>query len=279
MKKLRFERKMDAIESGEYYLCCASSLGAAAIGAVGSIAGGLIGGNASKSAASTQAAAANNAAANQMAMFNKENENLAPFTALGTGSMPALISAMGYNGTYGANGQLTGMTKDPNSPLNQTFNFNPKDLQNYPGYQFALQQGLLGVNNSAAARGLGTSAADIKNASGYATGLASETYGNAYNQALNTFNTNYNTAANNAARVAGLVQTGQNSAALQANAGLTSAMNAGNFSTSGAAAQAAGQVGSANALTGAIGQGLNYSLMNKYINNMTDNTANTDSGW
>jgi len=274
MKKLRGELKQDSHLNGGDRYC---NVAAAVIGGIGSA---LIGSSAAKSAAQTQADSANQASANTMSMFNTENANLQPFTSLGTGSINALTNAMGYNPTYGSNGNLTGLTQNPNSPLNQTFNFNPSDLQNYPGYQFALQQGLLGVNNSAAAQGLGTSSADVKNAAGYASGLAQNTYGQAYNQAQNTFQTNYNAAANNASRVAGLVQAGQNSAAMQANTGLASAQNAGNFMTSGAAAQAAGTVGSANALTNAIGGGLNYGLQSQYLN-LANNAANgtQNGGW
>ncbi len=51
-------------------------------------------------------------------------------------------------------------------------------LESLPGYQFTLGQGLKSVQNSAAARGLGTSGAALKGAANYATGLADSTYGN-----------------------------------------------------------------------------------------------------
>lgn len=60
-------------------------------------------------------------------------------------------------------------------------------LQQTPGYQFTLQQGLQGVENGYAAQGLGRSGAALKGAANYAEGLASTTYQqiwqNMYNQA------------------------------------------------------------------------------------------------
>jgi hypothetical protein len=64
-----------------------------------------------------------------------------------------------------------------------TFSWDPTmaGLAQTPGYQFTLQQGLLGTQNAAAARGLGVSGAALKGADTFATGLASQTY----NQQLN----------------------------------------------------------------------------------------------
>lgn len=248
----------------------------------------LLGGSAAKSAASTQADAANKASDNTMKMYDQNRTDLAPYRSLGAGSTPSLIEAMGYTPQFDSQGNLTGMTKNPDNMLQQQFNggapfsFNPSDLEKYPGYQFALQQGMRGVNASAAAKGLGVSAGNIRGAADYASGLASQTYGNAYNQALgtyqtnygnalNTFNTNYTSAAQNANRLAGLVQTGQNSATQTAAQGLTATGIAGNFATSGAAATAAGTVGAANALTGALGTGINTYMQQQYLNKMPNN--------
>src|SRR5579871_6684786 len=54
------------------------------------------------------------------------------------------------------------------------FSFAPTQaqLEQTPGYQFNLSQGLKAVQNSAAARGLGVSGAAQKGAASYASGLA-----------------------------------------------------------------------------------------------------------
>ncbi len=270
---------------------------AAAAAAVGVIGGALISSKGSKDAAQTQADAANKASDNTMAMYNQSAARLAPYTALGGQStQDSLLRSMGYTPQFDSTGALSGLTKDPNNILNTQFNggpafsFAPKDLQNYPGYQFALSQGMRANDASAAARGLGVSGADIRGASQFATGLAQQTYGQAYDQslgtyqtnygnALNAYNTNYSAAAQNANRLAGLVQTGQNSAAMVGTQGANAAATSGNFATSGAAATAAGTVGAANALTGAIGQGLNYNMQQQYLNKMPNTNTNLNSWW
>lgn len=75
-------------------------------------------------------------------------------------------------------------------PLNQLTMGGPTalaTLQQTPGYQFTLQQGLQGVENGYAAQGLGRSGAALKGAANYAEGLAGTTYQqiwqNMYNQA------------------------------------------------------------------------------------------------
>ena len=77
---------------------------------------------------------------------------------------------------------------------NQGFNFAPTmaQLEQTPGYQFTLGQGLESVQNGAAARGLGVSGASEKAAANYATGLASNTYQQQFTNALNSYQTNLN---------------------------------------------------------------------------------------
>ncbi|MNC55475.1 hypothetical protein D3C75_1050080 [compost metagenome] len=149
--------------------------------------------------------------------------------------------------------------RNPNAPLNQQFQFNAESLQNTPGYQFALQQGLKGVQNQMANRGLGLSGAQLKGATGFATGLADQTYGNQFDRALSQFNTNYQVAANNVSNLQNLVNTGQNSAAQSGQQGLAAANNAGNYLTQAGNAQASGIIGAGNALSGGVN---NYMLYN-----------------
>lgn len=229
----------------------------------GAIAGSLISSNASRSAANKQADAANNASQMQWNQFQQNQANLKPYMDVGTKALNPMYQAMGYN--VDGSGSLV---KDMTNPLNQQFSFNPGDLTKTPGYQFSLQQGMQGINNSAAAKGLGMSSANMRDAARFATGLADQTYGQQYQRALDTYNTNYNAAANNASRLAGMVQMGQNSAAGVGNMGLQTAMNSGNLLTSGAAAQAAGTIGQANAINSGIGTGLNYMMTNQMMNRM-----------
>ena len=57
--------------------------------------------------------------------------NLAPYANLGTQAMPNIMKMLGIGGNTGGG-----------------FNFNPSDLENTPGYQFILGQGLKNTNNA-----------------------------------------------------------------------------------------------------------------------------------
>ena len=67
-----------------------------------------------------------------------------------------------------------------------------EEAQNSPGYQFALQQGLRGVESSAAAKGTLLTGGTLKALQGYGTGLADQTYGNVFSRALQANTQNYN---------------------------------------------------------------------------------------
>lgn len=231
-------------------MCVAAAIAGSAVAGV---AGSAISSSASKSAADTQADAANNAAALQEQQWQQTQANLKPYMQLGTSSISPLLTAMGYNVTQNADGSYSFNGTDSNNILQQQFTAPTEaQAQATPGYQFTLDQGLKSVQNSAAARGLGTSGAALKGASTYATGLADSTYNDVFNRALQTFNTNYSSAANNVNRLSGLVSSGQNAAATNGSLGAATASNVGNTLTSGANASAAGTVGSANALSNGL---------------------------
>ena len=160
------------------------------------------------------------------------------------------------------------LTKDPNNILNQTFSFNPGDLTKTPGYEWNYAQGMRAVNNSAASRGLGLSGAQLKGAETFASGLADNTYQNQYNNALTQYQTNYNAAANNVNRLMSLLGVGQSAANQTGAYGMQNAANMGNYLTSGANAQASGQVGSANALSNALSGVGNNALLYSMLGNM-----------
>lgn len=149
--------------------------------------------------------------------------------------------------------------------------FTPPTLQQaeeFPGYQFELQQGEQALQNSAAARGGLLSTGTAKNLEDYAQGLAQTDYTSVYNEALQNYSTNFNVfqanQANQFNRLAALAGVGQTAAQQLNSAGSSAAGNvSGTLLTSGqqigqqvnnaAAAQASGYVGEANALGGALG--------------------------
>lgn len=258
---------------------------------VGTAAAAGIGAASSANAAGKQASASKNAARTQQDQWSQTQDNLAPYINLGKGSINPLIQAMGYQASQDADGNYI-FTKDASNPLQQTFSYGPfsaptaDQAAQTPGYQFTQQQGLKAVQNSAAARGLGTSGAALKGAASYATGLADSTYNDVFNRALSTYNsnygtaqsnfqTNYNTAANNFNRLNGLVSNGINAAATNGSIGAASTANIANTLTGGANAQAAGVIGAGNALSNGINgianTGLAYGL--------TTNNAGAGGGY
>jgi hypothetical protein len=148
------------------------------------------------------------------------------------------------------------------------------EAQATPGYQFTLNQGLKATQNSAAARGLGTSGAALKGASTYATGLADSTYNDVYSRALQTYNTNYNTASNNVNRLQSVVGSGQNAAAGLGSLGAQTANSIGNTLTSAANASASGTIGSANALSSGLSSIANGASTYALLSNNAGSTSN-----
>ena len=201
-------------------MCISALIGGAAM-----LGGAALSSSAAKSAAGTQAAAANKAAETQMEMYNRTREDLRPFMDGG---------AQGFNALMSNLDRLTAPIVMDQATLEQT-----------PGYQFALKQGLRAVQNSSTARGLGNSGAAMKGAADYATGLASGTYQQQFNNAVlnqqNAFN-----------RLMGVSQIGQSSAAGVGAQGTQTAANAGNMLIGGANAQAASTMYGANAMSNAL---------------------------
>jgi hypothetical protein len=233
---------------------------AAAVGigaAVAGVAGSAMSSSASKSAASKQADAANYAAELQNEQWQQTQQNLQPYMDLGSSYINPLKSAL-------SNPMLTQQFSAPTEA----------QAQATPGYQFTLNQGLKSVQNSAAARGLGTSGAALKGASNYATGLADSTYNDVYNRALQTFNTNYSSASNNANRLQSVVGSGQNAAAGLGSLGAQTANSIGNTLTSAANASASGTIGSANALSSGLSSIANGASTYALLSNNAGGTSN-----
>src|SRR5882762_11092665 len=176
---------------------------------------------AANKAADAQTAAAQQAANTSLSMYNTTRADLSPYRQIG----------------QTASDQLTSRLSDLTSPITM----DESTLRNTPGYQFNLTQGLKATQNSAAARGLGTSGAALKGASTFATGLADSTYQNQFNNAV----TNQTNAFN---RLKGLVDTGENASAQTGSAGTAAANTAAGAQIGAGNAQAA----AANATGGAI---------------------------
>ena len=205
-----------------------------------SLLGGIMSSGAASNAASTQAGAANRAVDLSMQQYQTTRNDLAPFRSYGTTAGDQLVSQL----------------RDLTAPFNPT----QSQIEATPGYQFTRDQGLKGVQNSAAAKGLGISGAALKGAADYATGLANSTYKDLFNIDQTNKQNTYN-------RLLGITNLGENAAAQSGSLGNQAVGNATNAITSGANASAAGTIGSNNAIVGGLNNAANlyqtYALMNR----------------
>lgn len=183
--------------------------------------------------ANAQKQATDKASATQQKMFEQTRADLAPYRTAGAQGTNALMSAL--------------------PELTSQINLDQAWLEQQPGYQFAKRQGLKSVQNSAAARGLGTSGAALKGAAGFTTGLADQNFQTAFNNEMAQRDARYN-------RLMGVSQLGQNAAAQTGAYGTQTASNIGNNLIQGGNAQAAGLLGAGNALMGGVSSYLGYQL-------------------
>lgn len=222
------------------------------MGVIGNIVGGIFGSNAAKSAADTQSQAAEQASANAMAQYQQTRADLLPYNQIGQQSDEQLASLEGLNGS---GNQASALSSAGLSGL--TFQPTQAQLAATPGYQWNLAQGEQGVANSNAAQGRGISGAALKGAANYATGLASTTLG----QQQQIFQQNLANVIN---PLQSLTTTGAGAAGTAGAQGVQATQNANQALVGGANAQAAGQVGSAQAFTNALngaGSSLNSALL------------------
>jgi hypothetical protein len=232
---------------------------AAAVVGTAIVGGAYMSSQASKGAAQTQADAANNATAANQAALQQQAELSAPYREAGTTAV----------------NQLSAMTQ-PGGEATKAFSYGPFNYQADPGYAFRLKEGMNAMNATAAARGGLISGNALKAGQTFGQELGSQEYGNAFNRYLSNYSNAQNTFQLNRNNLLSPLQflsgQGQAAAAGQAaNVGNTAASNAA-LSTGAANAQAAGQVGSANAYTNAIGQGIGAYQMNQLINRSAYNS-------
>jgi hypothetical protein len=136
--------------------------------------------------------------------------------------------------------------------------FSLADFQTDPGYQFRLGEGSKAIENSAAARGMQLSGANLKGLTRFNQDFASNEYGNAWNRDSNEKQRKFN------------FLTGQSGTGLQTagNVGALGANMSGNVADTylqAGNARAAGQVGSANAWGNAIGDVTDYYRMRNLL--------------
>ena len=206
----------------------------------------LLGAAASRSASKTQAGAAQQAADISQQQYEQTRQDLEPWRKAGEGALNKLI------------------------PLSEYQKFGMDQFQQDPGYAFRLSEGQKALDRSAAARGGLISGGALRAATRYGQDMGSQEYQNAFNR--------YQIERNaQLAPLQSLAGIGQTTATQLGQTGAANAANVGNYLTGGAAAQAAGQVGMANAFTGGLGTYLNYNQGNALINALNQNRGNSPS--
>src|SRR3954471_14862439 len=237
----------------------------------------VLGAGASLYGSSQAAGAAKDASKLQLDMYNRTRADLAPYAGMGNEAMNNALAL--------ANSGRTGGGPDF---VNLAWGLMPgqmtqAQLEQTPGYQFDLAQGLKATQSAAAARGLGVSGASLKGAGSYATGLANKTYLDQFNVAQQRFtdtlslNTGQqNQLTNQWNRLSGLATLGENAAAKTGEQGTSAAKTAGEDTITAGKAEASGITNAANALSSGANNYLGYqnytNMMNRYGNTGSSQT-------
>lgn len=210
----------------------------ATVAAVATVGSSVIGSKAAKSAAGTQAAAADRAMAQEREMFDIGREDLAPYRELGYTALGDIESRLPYF----------------------TSQFGDEQLAQYldPSMEFRMKYGTQATERLANVGGGALSGNTLRALNEFGQNLASTEYGNAFNRFQTERGNIYNTLAN----IAGM---GQNAVNTGVTAGQNLAGQTTGLLTGQAAAQAAGQVGAANAISGGLGQLGNYAMLNAFM--------------
>ena len=212
--------------------------------AAATIGGALIGSSASRRAAKSQEQAARESTAAQERMFERQVELQEPFRQAGVNALPELVAASKY------------------TP------FTMRQFRADPGYAFRLEEGLKALDRSAASRGGLLSGATLRGATRYGQEMGSQEYTNAFNRYQ----------IENAARLnplQSLTGMGVTSANMLTGAAGQLGQNIGANIVGAGNARASGYMGQANALSNALGQGVNYyqnqQMMNRFFPQQTPN--------
>ena len=218
----------------------------------------LIGSSASRSAASTQANAAAQASDAQRAMFERQVELQEPFRQAGLKGQNRLL-------------ELLGLGEDKTAPgygKYATAEFGMDKFTADPGYAFRMSEGMKALERSAAARGGLLSGATLKGTQRYGQDLASQEYQNAFNR----YQAERAGTLNPYQALAGTAQTSAN---VLTNAAGNLGQQLGSNIIGAGNAQAAGQIGQANAIVGGLGQGINFYQNQQLLNRLPTYSAST----
>jgi hypothetical protein len=204
----------------------------------------VVGSKSAGKAAETQAAATSEAANLSNDQYYQTREDQMPWMQAGGRALTKLENAVDY------------------TP------FGMDQFNADPGYGFRLKEGQKALEASAAARGGLISGNALKSLVGYGQEMGSQEY-------MNAFNRYQQERAAKLQPLQSLAGVGQTTAANLGAAGAANAGAVGNYLTSGAAAQAAGYMGQANALNQGVSTYLNYNQNQNLLNTLAANRTQT----
>lgn len=223
------------------------------------IGAGLLGAGSSLMGSGKASSAAKDAAAQTQQRYLQTRADLSPFTGIGSTAAGNALSLAQGSPTGGGPDFISQAAGERPGTMTQAA------LEQTPGYQFDLAQGLKATQSAAAARGLGVSGASLKGASTFATGLANKTYQDQFNMQQQRFTDllNLNTGqqgnlTNAFNRFNALAGIGESAAAGTGTIGASLANTSANATQQAGLDQAAGTTGVSNALTGGINSYLGY---------------------
>lgn len=207
--------------------------------AAATIGSGVLGAFSSSQASRAQERASREAIAAQERMFNRQVELQEPFRQAGVNALPELIAASRY------------------TP------FSMDQFQQDPGYAFRMREGLKALDRSAAARGGLLGGNQLRGVTQFGQDLASQEYTNAFNR----YQAERSARLNPLQSLAGVGQTATNTLSNEAGQyGQAMANNAAQMGN----IRASGYMNQANALTGGLGQYLNYQQRQQYLDKLPD---------
>jgi hypothetical protein len=241
---------------------------AAGVGAAASIGSGIMASNASKKASRAQVAASEKADASNERMLERQIGLQEPFRQAGMTAQNEIMQYLGIGGDKNAPGY---------GSLAKSFDelYGGDKFQQDPGAQFRQSESLKALERSAAARGNLLSGSTLKGVTRFSQDLASQEYQNAFNRyqveraaKLNPLQSLMGSGQSATNVMTGNVgQAGQNQ--------MANAYNAGQ-------ARASGYIGSANALSNALGQvgsiASSYPMNNAIMGYYNRGNAGMDSG-
>lgn len=198
--------------------------------------------------------------------------NLTPSTTFGPPSagaisgvsLPSASSPPAPNPITSGSAATSPFVGDPNTRGQLVRPFDLNSFQADPGYKFRLEQGQKAIDAGAAARGNFMSPSTLQELGQFSQDSASSEFNNAYNR----YNQNL---SNIYSRLTGLSGSGENAAGRIAGLGAGFGSQAGENIIGAGNAQAAGQIGQANAFNQGIGNFMNYDILSRLMQQQQQN--------